>query len=122
VRNIRYFRRDYPDATVVKLEQNYRSSKRIVAGALGVISRSSEREPKELWTANDDGEPIRIVAARDERDEAAFVVDAVARARAEGGDLKEIAVFYRIRRHQVLRPRRGEGRARVPPRRGEPGE
>jgi DNA helicase-2/ATP-dependent DNA helicase PcrA len=96
VRNIRYFRRDYPDATVVKLEQNYRSSKRIVAGALGVISRSSEREPKELWTANDDGEPIRIVAARDERDEAAFVVDAVARARAEGGDLKEIAVFYRI--------------------------
>jgi DNA helicase-2/ATP-dependent DNA helicase PcrA len=96
VRNIRYFRRDYPDATVVKLEQNYRSSKRIVAGALGVISRSSEREPKELWTANADGEPIRIVAARDERDEAAFVVDAVARARAEGGDLKEIAVFYRI--------------------------
>jgi len=96
VRNIRYFRRDYKDATVVKLEQNYRSTKRIVAGALGVISRSSEREPKELWTANDDGEPIRIVAARDERDEAAFVVDAVARARAEGGDLKEIAVFYRI--------------------------
>ena len=96
VRNIRYFRRDYPDAAVVKLEQNYRSSKRIVAGALGVISRSSEREPKELWTANDDGEPIRIVAARDERDEAAFVVEAVARARAEGGDLKEIAVFYRI--------------------------
>jgi len=96
VRNIRYFRRDYPDATVVKLEQNYRSSKRIVAGALGVISRSSEREPKELWTANADGEPIRIVAARDERDEAAFVVEAVARARAEGGDLKEIAVFYRI--------------------------
>ena len=96
VRNIRGFQRDYPDATVVKLEQNYRSSKRIVAAALGVISRSSEREPKELWTANDDGEPIHIVAARDERDEAAFVVDAIQRARAEGTDLREMAVFYRI--------------------------
>src|ERR1700729_1770470 len=57
VRNIRYFRRDYPKATVVKLEQNYRSSKRIVAAALGVISRSSEREPKELWTAHEPGRP-----------------------------------------------------------------
>jgi DNA helicase-2/ATP-dependent DNA helicase PcrA len=96
VRNIRGFRRDYPKATVVKLEQNYRSTKRIVAGALGVISRSNEREPKELWTANGDGAPIRVVAARDERDEAAFVVDAVQRARAEGTDLREMAVFYRI--------------------------
>jgi DNA helicase-2/ATP-dependent DNA helicase PcrA len=96
VRNIRGFRRDYPEATVVKLEQNYRSSKRIVAAALGVIARSTEREPKELWTANDDGAPIRIVAARDERDEAAFVVDAVARARVEGTDLRDVAVFYRI--------------------------
>ncbi|MGD0526417.1 MAG: UvrD-helicase domain-containing protein [Polyangiaceae bacterium] len=96
VRNIRYFRRDYPEAEVVKLEQNYRSSKRIVAGALGVISRSTEREPKELWTANPDGLPIRVVAARDERDEAAFVVEAISRARAEGGELKEIAVFYRV--------------------------
>jgi DNA helicase-2/ATP-dependent DNA helicase PcrA len=96
IRNIRGFRRDYPDATVVKLEQNYRSSKRIVAAALGVISRSSEREPKELWTANDDGEPIRVVAARDERDEAAFVVDGIRRAMAEGTDMREMAVFYRI--------------------------
>jgi DNA helicase II / ATP-dependent DNA helicase PcrA len=96
VRNIRYFRRDYPNATVIKLEQNYRSSQRIVAAALGIISRSSEREPKELWTANGEGSAIRVVAARDERDEAAFVVDAVARARAEGTDLREVAVFYRI--------------------------
>lgn len=96
VRNIRGFRRDYPDATVVKLEQNYRSSKRIVSAALGVISRSHEREPKELWTANDDGVPIHVVAARDERDEAAFVVEAIQRARAEGVDPEEMAVFYRI--------------------------
>src|SRR5271167_2988523 len=64
VRNIRHFRRDYPDATVVKLEQNYRSSARIVSAALGVISRSHEREPKELWTANEPGELVRVVSAR----------------------------------------------------------
>ena len=96
VRNIRHFRRDYPDATVVKLEQNYRSSAHIVAAALGVISRSSEREPKELWTANAPGELVHVVAARDERDEAAFVVESIRHARAEGTDLREIAVFYRI--------------------------
>ncbi|HEY6460750.1 MAG TPA: 3'-5' exonuclease, partial [Polyangiaceae bacterium] len=96
VRNIRGFRKDYPEASVVKLEQNYRSSKRIVAGALGIIARSSDREPKELWTANDDGVPIRVVAARDERDEAAFVTSAIMRAREEGTDLRQVAVFYRI--------------------------
>jgi DNA helicase-2/ATP-dependent DNA helicase PcrA len=96
VRNIRGFRRDYPNATVIKLEQNYRSSKRIVAAALGVIARSAEREPKELWTSNPEGAPIRIVAARDERDEAAFVVDSIRRASAEGTDLREIAIFYRV--------------------------
>jgi DNA helicase-2/ATP-dependent DNA helicase PcrA len=96
VRNIRHFRRDYPDATVVKLEQNYRSTSRIVAAALGVIARSYEREPKELWTENDEGEPVRVVAARDERDEAAFVVDAIRKAREEGTPSREIAVFYRI--------------------------
>ena len=96
VRNIRHFRRDYPDATVVKLEQNYRSTARIVAAALGVIARSYEREPKELWTENDEGDPVRIVAARDERDEAAFVVDAIRKGREEGTPAREIAVFYRI--------------------------
>ncbi len=96
VRNIRGFRRDYPGATIIKLEQNYRSTGRIVAAALAVIARSSEREPKELWTANPDGEPIRIIAARDERDEAAFVVDSIARARAEGTRARDIAVFYRV--------------------------
>jgi DNA helicase-2/ATP-dependent DNA helicase PcrA len=96
VRNIRGFRRDYPGATVIKLEQNYRSTRHIVAAALSIIGRSTEREPKELWTANDEGHSVRVVAARDERDEAAFVVDAVRKARAEGADPKEIAIFYRI--------------------------
>ena len=96
VRNILGFRHDYPAATVVKLEQNYRSTGRIVSAALGIIARSASREPKELWTANAPGDPIRIVAARDERDEAAHVVDAVQRARGEGVDPRDIAVFYRV--------------------------
>ena len=64
VRNIRGFRKDYPDAKVVKLEQNYRSTKRIVSAALAVIAPSPTREPKELWTDNDDGSPIRVVGLR----------------------------------------------------------
>jgi DNA helicase-2/ATP-dependent DNA helicase PcrA len=96
VRNIRYFRRDYPDAEVVKLEQNYRSSKRIVAAALSIIARSHEREPKELWTANEEGAAVDVVAARDERDEAAFVVESIRQAREEGTEIGQIAVFYRI--------------------------
>jgi ATP-dependent DNA helicase UvrD/PcrA len=96
VRNIRGFRRDYPAAAIVKLEQNYRSTRRIVAAALAVIARSTEREPKELWTANEEGEAIRVVLARDERDEAAFVVDAIKRARADQTAARDIAVFYRV--------------------------
>src|SRR5580698_4434278 len=84
VRNIRGFRHDFPDATIIKLEQNYRSTARIVKAALGVIERSKERVPKDLWTQNLDGAPVEIVAAKDERDEAAHVVQGVQEARARG--------------------------------------
>lgn len=96
VRNIRGFRKDYPDAKVVKLEQNYRSSKRIVSAALAVIAPSPTREPKELWTDNEDGSPIRVVACADERDEAACVVRTIKDARDAGVSPKEVAVFYRV--------------------------
>jgi DNA helicase-2/ATP-dependent DNA helicase PcrA len=96
VRNMRGFRKDYGDAKVVKLEQNYRSSKHIVSAALGVIEPSTTREPKALWTSNDDGSPIRVVACADERDEAACVVRTVRDARAAGISAREIAVFYRV--------------------------
>jgi len=96
VRNIRQFRKSYPDAKVIKLEQNYRSTRRIVHAALSVIAHSAAREPKELWTSNDDGFPIRVVACADERDEAACVVRAVADARAAGIPAIEMAVFYRV--------------------------
>ena len=96
VRNIRGFKQDFPDAHVVKLEQNYRSTGRIVRAALGVIEKSHERVPKDLWTANAEGAPIEVVAVRDERDEAAYVVATIQEARARGVDPKEIAVFYRV--------------------------
>ncbi len=96
VRNIRGFRKDYPDAKVVKLEQNYRSTKRIVSAALAVIAPSTTREPKELWTSNDDGSPIRVVACADERDEAACVVRTIKDARDAGVSPKAVAVFYRV--------------------------
>lgn len=96
VRNIRGFRHDFDGAQVVKLEQNYRSTKRIVESALAVIKPSREREPKELWTENDEGERIKVIAVADERDEAAVVLDVVRKARESGIKLSEIAVFYRV--------------------------
>ncbi len=96
VRNIRNFKKDWPGARVVKLEQNYRSSANIVACALGVIKPSREREPKELWTSNDGGLPVEVVATQNERDEAAHVVRCIQEAREAGLDLREMAVFYRI--------------------------
>ena len=96
VRNIRNFRRDWPDAKVVKLEQNYRSTQNIVTSALAVIAPSPTREPKELWTENDHGSQIRVIACADERDEAACVVRAIRDARDAGISPKEVAVFYRV--------------------------
>jgi DNA helicase II / ATP-dependent DNA helicase PcrA len=96
VRIVRGFRRDFPDALIVKLEQNYRSSGHIVRGALGVIKPAQEREPKELWTSNHDGELISVVAADNEHDEAAFVVERIRELTARGISPREIAVFYRI--------------------------
>ncbi|MEB2312641.1 MAG: UvrD-helicase domain-containing protein [Sorangiineae bacterium] len=96
VRLIRGFRRDFPDATVVKLEQNYRSTGHIVSAALAVIEPASEREPKELWTAAPSGEKVRVRAVTDERDEASFVARSIQAELGRGTPASEIAVFYRI--------------------------
>ena len=96
VRIVRGFRHDFPDATIVKLEQNYRSTGHVVKGALGVIRPAKDREPKELWTANQDGDRISVVAADNEHDEAAFVVERIRELQRGGVSLRDIAVFYRI--------------------------
>ncbi len=96
IRNIRSFTEDFPGAKMVKLEQNYRSSGAIVQAALGVIEPSKGRVPKQLWTANETGEPVDVVAVQNERDEAAFAVRVVREAQAAGRDLRELAIFYRV--------------------------
>src|SRR5262249_21913600 len=96
VRNIRGFRKDFPEARVVKLEQNYRSTSNIVSCALGVIATSAHREPKELWTENARGDAVEVVATQNERDEAAHVVRCIRDAQARGLDAREVAVFYRV--------------------------
>ncbi len=96
IRNIRGFTTDYPDAQLIKLEQNYRSTSHIVEAALGVIKPSRERQPKELWTANEAGEPVTIVHCANERDEAGHIVEGIRAALAQGTSAREIAVFYRV--------------------------
>ena len=96
VRLIRSFRHDFPDATVVKLEQNYRSSGNIVRAALGVIEKADERVDKKLWTAEDPGEKVLLRSVRDEREEAAFVVRSIQGHLARGVRGDEIAIFYRV--------------------------
>jgi DNA helicase-2/ATP-dependent DNA helicase PcrA len=96
IRNILEFERDYPDAVVIKLEQNYRSTKTILSAANAVVARNAGRKPKTLWTANVEGESITRYTASDERDEARFVSGEIERlVRDEGRALSEFAVFYR---------------------------
>ncbi len=96
VRNIMEFETTFPDATVIVLEQNYRSSQTILDAANAVIANNAGRTPKELWSDRGDGHPIVRYHADDEVDEAAFVAREVTRLRDEG-DLafSDVAVFYR---------------------------
>lgn len=96
VRNILRFERDFPGASVIRLEQNYRSTGRILDCANGVISRSAARHPKKLWTDAGAGAPVRVVALPDEQEEARFVAGEVSRGLAEGRRPSEIAVLYRL--------------------------
>jgi DNA helicase-2/ATP-dependent DNA helicase PcrA len=94
-RNILDFKEDYPDATVIKLEQNYRSTQRILRIANAVIERNFDREPKRLWTENEEGPKAVVVRCEDERDEARMVMRAVRELIGEGRALSDVAVFYR---------------------------
>jgi DNA helicase-2/ATP-dependent DNA helicase PcrA len=95
VSNILDFDRDYPDAHVVSLEQNYRSTGTILRAANAVVSQNPHRHPKRLWTDLGDGEPILVVSCRDEHEEARVVADQIDGALARGSSLSEVAVFYR---------------------------
>ncbi|MBW4716060.1 DNA helicase PcrA [Saccharothrix obliqua] len=96
IRNIVEFERDYPQATTILLEQNYRSTQNILAAANAVISRNPDRRDKRLWSDLGDGEKIVGYVADNEHDEAAFVAGEIDRL-VDGGEANngEIAVFYR---------------------------
>jgi DNA helicase-2/ATP-dependent DNA helicase PcrA len=96
IRNIEDFETDYPDATVVLLEQNYRSTQTILTAANAVIAKNPARKDKRLWTDSGDGEPIVGYVADNEHDEAAFVAATVDELGDEHGTRPgDVAVFYR---------------------------
>lgn len=96
IRNILNFRKDFPDALVVTLEQNYRSTGNILSSAMAVVKRNRTRAPKTLWTENPAGEQLQLVTLADEREEAAFVVKTIRKELDAGRSHGDIAVFYRI--------------------------
>lgn len=96
IRNILQFEEDYPDATTILLEQNYRSTQTILSAANAVIERNESRRPKNLWTNAGAGAQITGYVADTEHDEAQFVADEIDRL-TDAGDAKagDVAVFYR---------------------------
>ena len=95
IRNVLEFERDYPEAKVVKLEQNYRSTQTILDAANAVVANNASRKAKELWTAGPPGERIRIFTASDEYAEARFVVSEIERLLDSGARPADVAAFYR---------------------------
>jgi DNA helicase-2/ATP-dependent DNA helicase PcrA len=95
IRNILEFQDEFPDAEVVRLEQNYRSTQRILDAANAVVSHNRGRMGKTLWTDVGEGDPIKVRELDDEHAEARFVVGEVERLVDEGVSRAEIAIFYR---------------------------
>ena len=95
IRNILDFEQDYPNARVLRLEQNYRSTQNILDAAWGIVQNNKARKPKKLWTEQEDGEQVTCYEAMDENDEAGYVGTQIEGWRAEGVDYKDFAVFYR---------------------------
>lgn len=96
VQNILDFERDYPEAKVLKLEQNYRSTKSILEAANAVVKHNEERKDKSLWTENQQGTPLVYYFANNEQDEARYVAERIQRLKdAEGRPFNDFALLYR---------------------------
>lgn len=94
-KNILNFEKDYKDAKVILLEQNYRSTKTILNAANSVIKNNTKKKDKNLWTENEQGEKIKYVRALDEKDEALFVTREIKSLKSDDVSLDDIAVLYR---------------------------
>ena len=95
IRNILDFEKDFPDAAVIKLEQNYRSTANILDAANQVIAHNEGRMEKALWTEQPAGEPIKLFCAGDEREEAAWICDRMQQMQLAGKSYGDMAVLYR---------------------------
>ena len=95
IRNILDFERDFGGAGVIALEQNYRSTNRILEAANAVIDNNRDRKPKRLWSELGDGDPVEVVEVEDEHAEARFVAAEIARQVETGTSASELAIFYR---------------------------
>lgn len=96
IQNILDFERDYPEAKVIKLEQNYRSTQKILEAANAVVKHNEGRKEKSLWTENSVGQPLVCYVGNDERDEAGYVVERIRRLRdLEGRPFNDFAILYR---------------------------
>ena len=95
IRNILNFQKDWPEAQIVLLEQNYRSTKTILAAAQEIITQNRAQFPKNLWTENDEGELIDVYECLSERHEAQKVIELLKNSMREGHTLSDCAVLYR---------------------------
>lgn len=95
IRNILDFEKDYPDAKVIKLEQNYRCTKRILEAANYVIANNENRKAKRLWTENCAGDNIKFYRAETDRDEARFIIGEINKLASKGYSYRDFAVLYR---------------------------
>jgi len=95
IKNILSFEQDYPDAEVILLEQNYRSTKKILEAANQVIANNYSRRPKNLWTNNTQGFPIHYYRADNEHDEGRFIAGKISELTKDGFNYDDIAVLYR---------------------------
>jgi DNA helicase-2/ATP-dependent DNA helicase PcrA len=96
IENILNFERHYPEAKVIRLEQNYRSTGNILGAANNVISRNAGRKGKILWTGAGPGEPVKLIAALNENDEARFICETVLNGAAIGANFRDYCVLYRM--------------------------
>jgi len=95
IENLLGFERDYPDAQVVKLEQNYRSTQTVLDAANAVIANNRAQKPKHLWTEHGQGEPLHVREMEDEHAEARYVAGEIERHVEGGGSRDDVSVFYR---------------------------
>ena len=95
IRNILDFEKEYPNAAVIRLEQNYRSTKRILAIANGVIENNRQRRAKTLWTQNSDGDKAVLYQASDERAEARYIIDKIESLHKDGHAYADMSILYR---------------------------